>query len=181
MNRKFWVVSTLLAVTVVGCSSSTEAQIERDAAPDSVQSSAAPAASEPALPDVAAFGDTVTFADGMTVTIQSAGLKTASAYAAGAVEGKIAAVQITVTNEGEEVVDAAGVSALTASAGEAGTPAPSAADEGITNPTLGSILPGETKTGVFGYGLSAIDAQKVRLEIYGNNFEDRVVFAGAIS
>ena len=63
---------------------------------------------------------TVTFADGMTVTIQSAGLKPASAYASGAVEGKIAVVQITVTNEGEEVVDAAGVSALTASAGEAG-------------------------------------------------------------
>lgn len=181
MNRRFWVVSTLLAVTVVGCGSSTEPQIERDAAPDSVQSSPAPTASEPALPDVAAFGDTVTFSDGLTVTIQSAGLKTASAYAAGAVEGKIAAVQITVTNGSDEVVDAVGVSALTATAGEAGKPAPPAGDDGITNSSLGSVLPGETKTGVFGYGLSAIDAQKVRLEIYGNTLEDRVVFAGAIS
>jgi hypothetical protein len=180
MKTKFWLIGALLAVAVAGCGSNPEVQIERDAAPESAASSA-PTASEPALPDVAAFGDTVTFADGMTVTVQSAGLKPASASAYGAVDGKIAAVQITVTNEGDEVVDAGGVSTLTASAGEAGVSAPSAADEGIDNPTLGSILPGETRTAVFGFGLSAADAQKLRLEIYGNNHSDSVVFAGAIS
>lgn len=121
---------------MAGCGSNPEVQIERDAAPKSAASSSAPTAFEPALPDVAAFGDTVTFADAMTVTVQSAGLKPASASASGAVDGKIAAVQIIVTNEGDEVIDAGGVSTLTASAGEAGVSAASSADEGIDNPTL---------------------------------------------
>lgn len=180
VKKRVLVVSTVLAAVLVGCGSSPEVAIERDVAPESVETSAAPTTTEPTLPDVAAFGDTVTFGNGMAVTVQSAGLKTASTSAYGAVDGKIAAVQITVVNEGEEPVDAAGISALTASAGEAGKSAPSAADQGTDNPTLGTILPGETRTAVFGYGLSASDAQSMRLEIYGNDFAESIVFAGAI-
>lgn len=184
MNKAGTAARTLSAVTVlslglVGCGSGVE--IEEDVAPATISSSATMEEGTSGYADVAEFGDTVVLDDGLAVTIQSGGLIKASEYAAGAVDGMIATVKVTVENRGDEPINAAGISAFTATAGESGVPAASAADEGIDNPTLGTVLPGSTKTGMYGFGLTAQDAQQVQIEIYDLDSSSSAVFTGAIS
>lgn len=179
MNKaRVLAVTTVMSLGLVGCGSGVE--IEENAAAATASSSATMQEESFGSSDVAQFGDTVVFDDGLAVTIQSNGLIKASEYAAGAVDGKIATVKVTVENRGDEPIDAAGISAFTATAGKSGAPATSAADEGIDNPTLGTVLPGNTKTGMYGFGLTTQDAQEVQIEVYGSDSSSSAVFTGAI-
>ncbi|MEX5277675.1 DUF4352 domain-containing protein [Kocuria sp. CPCC 205261] len=179
MNKaRILAVTTVISLGLVGCGGGVE--IEEDAAPATANSPATMEEESSESSDVAQFGDTVVFNDGLAVTIQSGGLIEASEYAAGAVDGKIATVKVTVENRGDDPIDAAGISAFTATAGESGAPTTSAADEGIDNPTLGTVLPGNTKTGMYGFGLTAQDAQQIQIEVYGSDSSSSAVFTGAI-
>ena len=129
--HKAWARSAaaVMSLGLVGCGSGVE--VEEEAAPETVNSSVSMEEESSGSTDVAQFGDTVVFNEGLAATIQSGGLVEASEYAAGAVDGKIATVKVTVENRGDEPIDASGISAFTATAGESGAPAPSAADEGL--------------------------------------------------
>lgn len=178
--NKTWVLGAVavVALGLVGCGSGVE--IDEDTTSASIGSSPTVERESFGHDGIAQFGDTITFKDGLAVTIQSGGLVDASEYAYGAVDGKVAAVKITVENQADEPIDAAGISAFTATAGESGAPTSSAADEGIDNPTLGTVLPGNTKTGVYGLGLTAQDAQQVQIEVYGSDISSSAVFTGSI-
>lgn len=179
MNKaRILAMTTVISLGLVGCGGGVE--IEEDAAPATANSPATMEEESSESSDVAQFGDTVVFNDGLAVTIQSGELIEASEYAAGAVDGKIATVKVTVENRGDDPIDAAGISAFTATAGESGAPTTSAADEGIDNPTLGTVLPGNTKTGMYGFGLTAQDAQQIQIEVYGSDSSSSAVFTGAI-
>lgn len=134
----------------------------------------------PESASVARIGETVKFDVGLAVTVQSGGFVKASETAYGAVGGKIAVIKIVLKNESKKPISAGGISNFELVAGESGARKTFAADVGIDNPTFGTILPGETLTGVFGFGLAAKEAQKIQIEMYDPDSSGSVQIRGSI-
>lgn len=143
---------------------------------------AAPTTAAPTPADRSAkFGDTVSFEDGTKVKVTSEGFIEAGQQDEGAVEGRIAVLNLSVT-AGREEIDAAMMGSARVTAGAAGRPAPQVRAGELSGEQLGTIPPGETQTVRIGYGISAADAKNVRVEVPAPNSSDRpAIFEGAIS
>ncbi len=147
-------------------------------------SAAAPAASAaPAAKTTGAFGDTITYPNGVAVTISKATVVPAASYAFGAVEGQIATFDLIVTNGGKEEINGALMGYPKVTSGAKGTPIQNATDiqAGIGGSSLSTILPGETQTLKLGYGIPAAEFGDVRMEVTGPTFTEKsAIFKGAI-
>lgn len=129
---------------------------------------------------VAQIGETVRFDVGLAVTVRSGGFVKASESAQGALGGKIAVIKIVLKNESKKPISAGGISNFELVAGESGARKTFAADVGIDNPTFGTILPGETRTGVFGFGLTPKEARNIQIEMYDPDSSGSVPIRGSI-
>jgi len=132
----------------------------------------------------AKFGDTVTYDDGVKITLKSLGFVKTSQYAVGAVEGQAAVFELTVVNGGKTELNASMMSFAKISYGANNKKATSVGDaeQQIGSETLSTILPGETQTVKVGAGVPKASASAVRVEISGpNSFTDKpAIFKGAV-
>lgn len=155
-------------------------------APATSQAPAAAPATTAATQYSADFGGSVTFPEGVKVTVSQPTAMPAAETAAGAVEGKEVVVSLSVTNGSKTPFDAGAALMGYAkfSYGADGTDATSAIDSanGIGMGHLSTILPGETQTVKLGYGVPSAGFSQVRMEVTGpNEFKDQpAIFKGAV-
>lgn len=175
-NKAAAAVIIAAALALTGCAVSMPNDIQK--AGTTSPPVTAPTAA--AAPYIAAFGDTVKFPEGIAVTAKAT-LQTAGQYAAGAVEGKIVVVEVSVTNNSAEPFNAALTGYPKVTYGAKGLPADIAADGDKTSGNIGNLLPGETQTATNGYGIPAAGLSDIRIEFNGPKFGDSpAVFKGAV-
>lgn len=192
MNKNKATVATLAAAVAVltACSgpaptvqpgTHTPAESSPVAPAPVTPTTAAPTTAAPTPADPSAkFGDTVTFKDGTKVKVTSEGFIEAGQQDDGAVEGRIAVINLSVT-AGREETDAATMGSVRVTVGAAGRPAPQVRATKLSGEQLGTIPPGETQTVRIGYGISAADAKNVRVEVPAPTSSDQpAIFEGAI-
>jgi hypothetical protein len=161
-----------LAASLAACSGNT---VE---APTQAPSQSSEAPAQPAAPEtpkqntVATFGGSVTFPDGVKVSVAQPKLVPAGQYATGDVEGQITVVTITVTNGSTEPVNAALMAFPRVTYGPSGAPAEFATDITMQFGALSTILPGETQTVEKGFGVPPAELGSVRVEVTGPSFSD---------
>lgn len=137
----------------------------------------------PTVKTSGAFGDTITFPSGVSVTVSKPTVVPAAQYASGAVEGKIVVFSMSVINKSKEPVDAVTMGYPRVRYGAKGTEAQDAndLDAGIGAGGLSTILPGETQTIKLGYGIPAAGYSVVRMEVTGPSYSDKpAIFQGAV-
>lgn len=148
-------------------------------------SQAAPATTSAPAPQqyTADFGGSVTFTDGVKVSVSQPKALPATETAAGAVEGKVVAITITVTNGSKAPVNGSLVGFPKFSYGADNVEAQTVYDAGqhIGDSHLSTILPGETQTATVGFGVPAAGYGAVRVEVRPVNFTDQpAIFKGAV-
>ena len=193
MNRNKASIATLAAAVAVltACSgpaptgqpgTSTPAESSPVAPAPVTPTTAAPTTAAPTPADrPAKFGDTVTFEDGTKVKVTSEGFINAGQQDVGAVEGKVAVINLSVT-AGREEIDGVRVGSVRVTAGTAGKPAPQVQASELNGEQLGTVPPGETQTVRIGYGISAADAKNVRVEVPApTGSEQPAIFEGEVS
>ena len=176
-NKMAAAVLVTAALAMTGCSGQTVS-----APPQASQAAATTpsAAAKPASTE-AAFGGTVTYDKGVSVSVTAAAVP-ASQYAAGAVEGKIVVVTLKITNGSSEAFNGALMSVPKVTYGADGVAAPTAVDSGHTMALASTINPGETQTATSTYGIPSAAYGTVRVEVTGPNaFSDKpAIFKGAV-
>ncbi|MGO4452786.1 hypothetical protein [Arthrobacter sp. RAF14] len=150
-----------------------------------VESSAPGAAPESAPADRSvALGGTVTYDNGVSVTVKSLGLKQVGQYAAGAIEGQAAVFELTVKNGGKEELNASLMSFPDVTYGPQNLKAKSVIDSenGLGIDSLSTVLPGEMQTVKFAVAIPKASAGTVRVEVNGPNafFDKPAIFKGAV-
>jgi len=123
----------------------------------------------------AIFGDKAIFKDGVEISVNAPSLVTAGQYASGAVEGKIAIFEVTVTNGSSSEVDGALMSWPEITYGASGKKAGKATDlvEKIGLEFFSTILPGEKQTIKVGAGIPPAEIGTARIEVKGPSFSDK--------
>lgn len=175
-NKAAAAVIIAAALALTGCSTAASNTVEK--AGTTAAPAAAPATTPP--PSVAAFGDSVKFPEGISVTTKAT-IQAAGPYASGAVEGKIVVVEVSVTNNSTEPFNAALTAYPKVTYGAKGDPAQHAFDGDKTGGNIGNLLPGETQTATQGYGIPAAGLSDLRVEFNGPKFGDNpAVFKGAV-
>lgn len=171
--------SLALVASLAGCSGNT---VE---APTQAPSQEAPAPAQPAAPEapkqdtVATFGGTVTFPDGVKVSVSQPKLVPAGQFAFGDVEGQIAVITVTVTNGSSQPINASLMGYPRVTYGAAGVQAETANSDKVGIGSLSTILPGETQSAERGYGVPPAELASVRVEVSGPSFSDfPAVFKG---
>jgi hypothetical protein len=193
MNRNQATIATLAAAVAVmtACSgpapnvqpgTNTPAESSPVAPAPVTPTTAAPTTAAPTPADLSAtFGDTVTFTDGTKVKVTSGGFIKAGQQDEGAVDGRIAVLNLSVT-AGREEIDAAMMGSARVTVGTAGSPAPQIRSRELTGEQLTNVPPGEMQTIRIGYGISAADAKDVRVEVPAPTSSDLpAIFEGAIT
>lgn len=175
--KKLYIALPIAALLLTGCSSAAPTV---DAAGAEV-----PAVSQEAKATdrSADLGGTVTYENGVKVTVTSTGFAPVNEYAINAVEGQAAIFELTVENGSTEEIEAALMSMPKVTVGEKNTSAESVIDteNGLGTDMLSTILPGETQTAKFAAGIAAADAGTVRVEVSGPGFTDKsAIFKGAV-
>jgi hypothetical protein len=176
--------TAVFAAALAGCSGTSNA-VSQPPAPAATSAAPAPAAAPASTPaqDVAAFGGAVTFPEGVKVTVSQPTAVKAAEFAAGAVEGKIVVLNLSVTNGSGKPLDGTMLSYPKVSYGASGAQAQNAFDSsaGLGAGMLSTILPGETQTVKLGFGIPAAGFSAVRVEVSGPSFDDQpAVFKGAV-
>ncbi len=170
MKRLLGLATLVLALS--GCAFQPTNAVEKASAPP-------PATPVPSF-QVAAFGDTVKFPGGVALTAK-ASVQPAGPYAAGAVEGRIVIVEVTVTNNSTTPFNAALVAYPKVTYGAKGFPAENAVDGDKTSGSIGNLLPGEAQTATSGYGIPSAGLADVRIEFSGpSHGDDPAIFKGAV-
>lgn len=167
MNRTAAVVA-LGAVLFLGACSQPENVIVPSSAPSASSTSPSQEATpSPARKLSAAFGESVIFPEGVSITVAAPSLVPASASAAGAVEGQIAVFDMTVKNSSKESVNAALMSYPKVSYGASGAQAQTASDigAGLGSASFSTVLPGETQTIRVAFGIPPAELASARVEI----------------
>jgi hypothetical protein len=172
------------AVGLAGCSGNTVTPPPNTI---STGTAAAPAPAAAAKPSPtasgdAAFGSTVTFPEGVTLTVTYSGTVPATPGAAGAVNGRIAVFTVAVTNGSKQPVMGALMSYPTATFGAAGQHATAAFDagQGIGEP-LTTINPGESQTIKVGFNFPVTAPAPARLEFTPPSYaETPAIFKGTV-
>jgi hypothetical protein len=137
----------------------------------------------PTTPRVAQFGQTASWPDGLSIKVDFAGWRPASEGAAGAVEGRIALFNITVTNNSQKEVSGGLLAHPRAQAGPANEEIGTAIDyrQDIGLGSFSTVLPGESQTAKAAYGISAAQASAVRFEFSDPAFSNPpIIFKGEI-
>lgn len=200
MNNKIAALAAtaVLAAALAGCSGASNTVTAPTTQPPAPAASSAPSAdpwaswaasndpapaSTPAAQDVAAFGGAVTFPEGVKVTVSQPHAVKAAEFAAGAVEGKIVVLTLSVTNGSAKPLDGSLMSYVKMNYGASGAQAENAFDSsaGLGAGMLSTILPGETQSVKLGFGVPAAGYGAVRVEVSGPSFDDQpAVFKGAV-
>lgn len=170
-------LSAVLAGSLAACSGGNTI------APPPPATQAAAATSAPAKQDTAAFGGSVTFTDGVKVSVSQPTAVPASATAYGAVEGKVVVVTLTVTNGSKDPVNASLLGFPKFSYGTDNVQAVNVTDveQHIGDGALSTVLPGETQTVKIGYGVPASGYGAVRVEVQPLSYtEQPAIFKGAV-
>lgn len=163
----------MLALT--GCSTTPPSVSKATDEPASV------GAATPAASRVATFGDTVTYSNGVAVTVTAKTID-AGQYAYGAIDGKITVVSIAITNGSKEEINGALMSLPNVSYGETGKKADIATDTSVKFDVASTILAGETKTVQSGHGIPVAELANVRVEVNAPDFKEKAaIFKGAVS
>lgn len=161
----------IIAISVAGCSTPATAT------PDPAASSAAAPEKEEApveTPSIPAFGDTVSYEDGLSISVSTPSDYVPSELAAGSVEGQPSVVfEFVFTNNSTENFDPALVFA-TASSGGVEAPGIFDTSEGIGFPPSTTVLPGQTIKWLQAF--STADPAAITLEVSVGFSNDPAIF-----
>jgi hypothetical protein len=130
---------------------------------------------------VAEFGQTATYPDGVAVKLDFLGWRPATETTDGAVDGRIALFNISVTNNSPTEIEGALLSFPQLRAGPNNTRILIAADADALPGVMSTILPGESQQALAVYGIPADVAGDVRVEFPSLKFVDPpIIFKGAL-
>ncbi|WNN94005.1 hypothetical protein SEA_NITRO_49 [Arthrobacter phage Nitro] len=197
MKRTLALAATLAlgSLTACGASSNTITPGETAEPAASVPATTPAPETTPLLPPVPApaptvaavsapkFGDTVTFPSGVAVKLGKPVIVTAEPTAYGAVDGKIVAFELVVTNKSSQPIEGVLLGHPQVRYGAKGTQAQNAVDfrAGLGPASLSAILPGETQSVKLGYGIPPASFGDVRVEVNGPEYTDTpAIFKGAV-
>jgi len=159
----FVVLLVVIALFSVGCSApsaSPDPQASAATTPSEEPAPAEPVAEKPAMP---VFGETVSYDDGVSISVSAPAPFEPSEYAAGVVAGQpVVAFELVITNNGTEPFDPATVFATIASGG---TEAAGVFDteKGIGFPPMTTVLPGSTVK--WNQAWSVADPSNITMEV----------------
>jgi hypothetical protein len=137
-----------------------------------------PAAEAPAASTTAAFGERVTFDDGVVVEVTAPQPYKPSRYAAGHDRDRAVKFDVTVTNGSDEPLEAVTVMTSATHGGRQVSPIYDSANGGSENPA-GTILPGKSMT--FSVALSlAKDPAELQVEVRPGFIGEPAIFTGNV-
>lgn len=174
--KKSWLALSLAAITLTGCSSPGRTLGETAGGPSTV------AAVTASPGQTVAFGQWISYGNGIKVTVRSDGFRTVSPDAEGSIGTSAAAIELDVSNGSTTEFNPQGMSTLSVTYGAADTKASQVIDvpAGATTGPLGPIGPGKSETIRLAFGIPHDSSTNVRIQVPGPTTADPpAVFTGS--